>query len=118
TTTYAADFGRDVFVIPGRVDDEKSLGCNELIRDGATLIGGAQDVLDEYDIADAPTKSVELDGVAAEVFAAIPSDKFITDDEILMQVESVTPSELPDIMIALELKGYVTVEAGRYKRKL
>ena len=66
----------------------------------------------------APAKSVELDGVAAEVFAAIPSDKFITDDEILMQVESVTPSELPDIMIALELKGYVTVEAGRYKRKL
>jgi len=65
-----------------------------------------------------PAKSVELDGVAAEVFAAIPSDKFITDDEILMQVESVTPSELPDIMIALELKGYVTVEAGRYKRKL
>ena len=116
TTTYAADFGRDVFVIPGRVDDEKSLGCNELIRDGATLIKGAQDVLDEYDIADAPAKSVELDGVAAEIFAAIPSDKFITDDEILMRVD-IAPNELQGVLLELEMERCITADGNRYKRK-
>ncbi|MBO4780404.1 MAG: DNA-processing protein DprA [Selenomonadaceae bacterium] len=145
TTDYAADYSRDVFVIPGRVYDEKSFGCNKLIRDGATLIKTAQDVLDEYNITSPKTdfkpdesididgaadkisgtstpaiklaKPIELDGMAAKVFAVIPSDNFITDDEILMSVEDLTVSELPDIMLDLELKGYVEAEAGRYKRK-
>ena len=116
TTTYAANYGRDVFVIPGRIDAEKSFGCNELIRDGATLIKGAQDVLDEYDISGKPAKSVELDGISAEIFAAIPSDKFITDDEILMRVD-IAPNDLPNVLLELELKHCVAVEGNRYKRK-
>ena len=121
TSTYALEYNRDVFAIPGQIYAAKSQGCNELIRDGATLIKSAQDVLNEYDIKiNAPlkvTKPVKLEGVAAKIFDVIPSDAFITEDEILMQVEDVNPSELTSILLELDMKGCVVEDAGRYKRK-
>ena len=123
TSTYAGDYGRDVFAIPGEIYAERSEGCNELIRDGATLIKSAQDVLDEYGIEVGekikpaePKKQIVLEGVAGKVLDAIPFDKFITDDEILIKVDEVAPYELPSIMLELEMKGCVTEDAGRYKR--
>ena len=127
TSTYAADFGRDVFSIPGQIYSDKSVGCNELIRDGATLIKSAADVLNEYNITarenktvpeNKIVKAVELDAMAAKILEVIPFDKFITDDEILMQVEEINPSELSNIMIDLEIKGCIVDEFGRYKRKV
>ncbi|MCF4969908.1 DNA-processing protein DprA [Nostoc sp. CMAA1605] len=38
TATYANDFGRDVYALPGRVDDYPSQGCLKLISQGASLI--------------------------------------------------------------------------------
>jgi len=42
----ALDQGREVLAVPGHPFDARSVGCNILIRDGATLVRGAQDVLE------------------------------------------------------------------------
>ena len=125
TSDFAAEYGRDVFSIPGQIYSEMSRGCNELIRDGATLIKSAQDILNEYNIEisntkdkDKIVKAVEVEGTAAKVLELIPFDKLITDDEILNQIEELNPSELQGILLDLELKGCVVEEAGRYKRQL
>lgn len=123
TSTYAGDFGRDVFAVPGQVYAKMSRGCHELIRDGATLIKNAQDVLNEYNIekACAESKPVEqpaLEGVAAKVLEIIPFDRYITDDEILDKLEEINPWEIQEIMLELDMKGYIIEEVGRYKRKL
>ena len=47
TAQLAADQGRLVFAVPGRVDQIESAGCNNLIREGAILIRNAGDVVDE-----------------------------------------------------------------------
>lgn len=47
TARLAADFGRDVFAVPGSVFSETSVGAHELLRDGAILCRGAEDVLAE-----------------------------------------------------------------------
>ena len=47
TAQFAGEQGRLVFAVPGRVDQPESTGCNELIREGATLIRNTQDILDE-----------------------------------------------------------------------
>lgn len=47
TAAWARDLGRPLGAIPGRVTSEVAAGPNGLIRSGATLIEGAQDVLDE-----------------------------------------------------------------------
>jgi DNA processing protein len=47
TARHAMEQGREVFALPGRVDNLANTGCHNLIRDGVTLIRGVDDVLDE-----------------------------------------------------------------------
>lgn len=125
TTTLAGDFGRDVFAVPGNISSLKSIGCNELIRDGAILITSAQDVLDQYNFEKVPVSDekiltneiVKLDGAEKKIFDIIPADEYITLDEILMQIDDIDASEISSIMIELELKNCIVEDSGRYIRK-
>jgi DNA processing protein len=46
TADCAADLGRDIAAVPGRVTSEVAAGTNGLLRTGAALVAGPQDVLD------------------------------------------------------------------------
>ena len=46
TARDALDMGREVMAVPGHPFDARAAGCNILIRDGATLVRGAGDVLE------------------------------------------------------------------------
>lgn len=62
TARHAAEQGRAMFAVPGPVDSAASAGALRLLRDGATLVRGVEDVIEE------------LDGVAAArpAAAAVP----------------------------------------------
>ncbi len=49
TAKFAADYGRQVFAVPGRIDSPRSKGCHELIRQGARLCESAEDILSEFE---------------------------------------------------------------------
>ncbi|MGQ0610137.1 MAG: DNA-processing protein DprA [Paracoccaceae bacterium] len=46
TARDALDQGREVMAVPGHPFDARAAGCNQLIRDGATLVRGPGDVLE------------------------------------------------------------------------
>lgn len=50
TARYAQEQGRDIFVLPGNVDDIRNEGCHALIRDGATLVESADQILEDLGI--------------------------------------------------------------------
>lgn len=45
TVSYAIQEGKDIYALPGRVSDELSVGCNELIRDGAAVIFDGREIV-------------------------------------------------------------------------
>ncbi|MDP6380574.1 MAG: DNA-processing protein DprA, partial [Phycisphaerae bacterium] len=48
TARLAAEQGKEVFALPGRVDSPYSAGVHRLIKTGAKLVHGLEDVLDEF----------------------------------------------------------------------
>jgi DNA processing protein len=93
---HAKEQDRDVFALPGRVDNRMSQGCHALIRDGAKLVETIDDVLDELgplatptpvagDAANEPIRhpaELQLNEPEKAVLAAI-EDEPITIDEVI-----------------------------------
>lgn len=65
TVDAALEQGKDVFVIPGRIGDELSVGCNRLIRQGAIPVISPDDILEYYHIT-SPDQSDNLPGLTSE----------------------------------------------------
>ena len=49
TSNFATEYGRQVFAVPGRIDSPRSRGCHDLIKKGAKLCEGAEDILSEFE---------------------------------------------------------------------
>lgn len=64
TADMAVDYGRDVFALPGRIDDISSAGCNDLIkRNKAQLIESADELISamQWKKKGGPTNSTQLE---------------------------------------------------------
>jgi len=49
TANFAVEYGRQVFAVPGRIDSPRSKGCHDLIKKGAKLCEGVEDILSEFE---------------------------------------------------------------------
>ena len=61
TARLAAEAGREVMAVPGSPLDPRAQGCNQLIRDGATLVQNAADVVEELSPGEARVRSASSD---------------------------------------------------------
>jgi len=86
TARLAAEQGRIVFALPGRVDSPMSRGTNELIRDGVILVQDLDDLLEHLGPVGEKMRPEEPE--------APPLPTALTDEETKL-LEALTGSELP-----------------------
>ncbi len=72
---FALEQGREVFALPGKVDSNTSFGTNGLIKQGAKLVCGVEDIVEEFDsIASCvPRRASKEDNATADTQYAMPS---------------------------------------------
>ncbi|MCC6705909.1 MAG: DNA-protecting protein DprA [Thermomicrobiales bacterium] len=110
TANYAAHYNREVFAVPGSVHSEASEGCLQLIREGATLVRNAADILTDLNLGVAPAvREPELEAAVSEidtaVLGALRNDSMHIDD---LAAELDLPiTEVATALMMLELTGRV-----------
>lgn len=121
TARLALEQGREVFAVPGPIFNPLTRGCHELIRQGARLLEGVEDLLEELPHLGARARSdvdaQEPDAVAgdeARVLDALGFDNVTADR--LIEHTRLEPAELAVALGALEVKGFVRMERGGYIR--
>jgi DNA processing protein len=78
TARFAGEQGRLIFAVPGRIDQNTSAGCHQLIRDGATLLTGVDDLLSELNYLDG-LRPAPIAQKPADAAAGVPAN--LTPDE-------------------------------------
>lgn len=76
TASYAAEYGKDVFAIPGEINNSAYSGSHSLIRDGAKPVFGAADILEEYTMR----YGVDLDALRERLKKDAPRDPQLRED--------------------------------------
>lgn len=114
TARNAAEYGREVWAVPGPIEGGRSRGCHRLIQDGANLADSPEDVLQALGIAiDTPaepaprpksftTPSLPLESEVAPVVTPVPAPQvprpaptdLPPDEQRLLEVFDLTPRHL------------------------
>lgn len=125
TASYAAEHGKDIYAVPGNVDDERNSGCHKLIQDGALLVQSASDILRElgFDEADeeCPRRTampVESLNETERKIAVLLSLEPTPVDEIIEKTGMPAPM-VSGLLTVLEMKNVVRrVPGNSYVRVL
>lgn len=124
TARFAGEQGRLIFAVPGRIDQNTSAGCHQLIRDGATLMTSVDDLLNELNYLDG-LRPAPIGEKPAEAAAGRPAN--LTADEAtvfecfrggaILSVDALTgltgrnAAQLSATLMMLELKRLIAKRA-------
>jgi DNA processing protein len=124
TASWASDLGVPVFAFPGDVDRPKVAGCLALLRDGATLVRSADDILGDLGLAKPSAEqssdhairtpmdnSVANDPVHRELLTLLRGGE--TGLETLLERSGLAPTDLIAKLSTLEVDGLVERRPGQ-----
>ena len=132
SANFAAECGRTVFALPGRVDQINSRGCHKLIREGATLVTCADEIIEELEgvssqpilpldfASDAGANAAEdaqlarvreilasLPPAAGEIYEILKDGDAFSPDEIATKT-ALSASAVSSNLLMLELERFVS----------
>jgi DNA processing protein len=122
TAGQAAEQGRTVFAVPGPIDSPASAGTNALLRQGAVLVRGVEDLMEELvgvRTAVAPARAAEpppgMDDVQRRVWDFLAEQPRHLDE--MAQGLGLAVSQLSGVLLMLEMKKVVRrLPGNRYER--
>ncbi|MET1011893.1 MAG: DNA-processing protein DprA [Actinomycetota bacterium] len=113
---HALELGRDIFAVPGPVTSPLAETPLEMIRDGATLIRGADDLLDDLGVDRelSPPAPPDLDASEERVWNALACR--LLADAVARRARMSVPDTITTL-VRLELRGLVMSSGGRFERR-
>ena len=123
TADHAMEQGRTVMALPGRVTDSLSAGCNGLIREGAAVITGMEDIFFELGISPKEQdkfevkkekNQIELANAEKMLYSHLDFNPQGIDD--LIRESKLSPEVVSGCLVRLELAGLAKRTGGMYVR--
>ncbi len=118
TARIALEQDREVFAVPGSADSETSFGTNNLIKQGAAPVTGVDDILSAFgwhksknDVKHRADLT-KLTDEELSLYSQI-SIQPVHLDEIGRRI-SLTPSKISELILNLELKGFILRKPGNF----
>jgi DNA processing protein len=120
TANIALDQNREVFAIPGNINSPHSIGTNALIQEGAKLVTGAGDVIDELKpqlshllaTAKIKRKQISLTAVEQTIWENLSTEAMHIDQ--IASINQLSVAQALGVLLALELKDMVIQMPGKY----
>lgn len=113
---FAIEQDREVFAVPGNIDLEQSSGPNLLIKQGATAITSAEDILDFFSLAISHKPKLEqvlnLSLAEQKIYDIISFDPISFD--LLVNKADLPIGDVYSILLGLELKSIIKQLPGQY----
>ncbi len=125
TASLAAQYGREVFAVPGPINSKLSAGPMFLIKNGAKLVSEVEDILEELGMGGlaakrhSAKKAIREDSLSTEERLIIDSleNENLTVDEIIRKT-GIMIDKLNPLLTALEIKGIIgNLGGGRWGRR-
>jgi DNA processing protein len=123
TANFANEAGRQVFAVPGSIDSPRSKGCHSLIKNGAKLCEGAEDILSEFEYLFPASNrppgaaetgvlpALELSESEQLVYGLLSHEEISIDD--MIQQSGLPVSAVSVALLSLEMKRLVRQLPGR-----
>lgn len=124
TANYALEQGREVFAVPGSIRNPRSRGCHYLIKQGASLVTNAQDILFELGFpvrinfpissSERLTTNFELEEAHLKLLECIGYEPAKID--VLVERTNFPVKTLARLLIDLEIAGLICSNFSGYRR--
>jgi DNA processing protein len=122
TAALAVEQGREVFAVPGEVGSSRSRGAHRLIRQGAKLVETVDDIIEEIapqlltHPGEAPREQKRMlpQSASAEIrkiFDLLQGSSLQIDE--IIEGSGFTPARTSEILLDLELQGYLRQLPGK-----
>lgn len=115
TAEFAAEQGRTVMAVPGNMNSLNSIGCNKLIQDGAVIMTGLADLMEELGVRgkkDDENWKDQLNEREKMIIDSLEKSSEMSVNMIARET-GMKISEVNSLTAQLEIKGFVVSSMGK-----
>jgi len=115
TAGFAKKYKRRIFALPGPTSSNVSEGTNRLIKDGASIVTCAQDILDFYDIKKSDSNNLNFqkaEGLEKKILEILKREPMEID--ALSRMFEIPSSKIGTILSLMTMKGLIFQEGRKY----